>query len=63
MSSHFFIRFIASRKSLMLIFLKFTGSNDFTSSIFSSLKSKQKYSWCKTIGRNKEKPTKTKKNN
>ena len=47
-SSHFFIRFIASRKSLMLIFLRFTGSKDFTSSIFSSLKERQ-------ISRSKEK--------
>ena len=31
---------MASRKSLMLIFLRFTGSKDFTSSIFSSLKEK-----------------------
>ena len=34
---------MASKKSLMLIFLRFTGSKDFTSSIFSSLKEKEKY--------------------
>ena len=34
---------MASKKSLMLIFLRFTGSKDFTSSIFSSLKEKKKY--------------------
>ena len=35
---------MASKKSLMLIFLRFTGSKDFTSSIFSSLKKeKEKY--------------------